>query len=245
MRRRNLKQAILDCLVDFYQRRTDRLGKLDLNDLLKHKNPYLLRALGIDKPDELVESMLDSFLKEGDETSFGEALFERIALWAAQRRGGHKSNAPGIDLEIEDSNTIHLYSVKSSPNWGNSSQWKALEQDFKDIIGRRRKSGKGIDCVVGSATGARASRSSRGQKRGLERKISGQSFWREISNDPEFYLKIIDSMDEKVVLNAKKDFDIEYSQALSKYRAEFKRDFCGKNGRIDWEAVVRFNSGEK
>ena len=69
MRRRNLKQAILDCLVDFYQRRTDRLGKLDLNNLLKHKNPYLLRALGIDKPDELVESMLDSFLKEGDETS--------------------------------------------------------------------------------------------------------------------------------------------------------------------------------
>jgi hypothetical protein len=239
----DLKQAILERLLEFYKTRTDKLGELRLKDIIRRKNPYLLRALGYNNPDELIESILDSFIKEGDETRFGEDVLEKIAIWAAQKRGGRKSNATGMDLEIDDGNTVHVYSIKSSPNWGNSSQWHDLNQNFTDITSRRRD--KGIDCVVGSATGRAKSRKTQTQKKRLARIVSGQAFWKEISNDPEFYVKLIESMDDKVVLDAKEHFDASYQQALAKYQGEFKKEFCRIDGSIDWEGIVKFNSGER
>jgi hypothetical protein len=48
---------------------------------------------------------------------------EKIAIFTcSQAFGGRKSSAVGIDLEFETESTKYLISIKSGPNWGNSSQ---------------------------------------------------------------------------------------------------------------------------
>jgi hypothetical protein len=42
-----LEQIIKDCLNAFYRRRIENLSKLRLHEVLKRKNPYLMRAIGL------------------------------------------------------------------------------------------------------------------------------------------------------------------------------------------------------
>jgi hypothetical protein len=63
--------------------------------------------------------------------SFGNFL-EQIAIFVSLTVfNGRKSSAKGIDLEFEDNNIKYLVSIKSGPNWGNSSQHQALINNFK------------------------------------------------------------------------------------------------------------------
>ena len=45
--------------------------------------------------------------------------------------GGRKSGIEGIDLEFERDGIRYLVSVKSGPNWGNSSQIKKMRDYFR------------------------------------------------------------------------------------------------------------------
>jgi hypothetical protein len=42
-----LQELVKQCLEAFYTRRINNLSGLRLKDVLKRKNPYLLRAIGI------------------------------------------------------------------------------------------------------------------------------------------------------------------------------------------------------
>ena len=57
-----MEDLISKCLHDFYERRLQRLNKLKLKEFLKRKNPYLFRALGIQKASEIVERVLSDYL---------------------------------------------------------------------------------------------------------------------------------------------------------------------------------------
>jgi len=70
---------------------------------------------------------------------------------------------------------------------------------------------------------------------------SGQEFWNFISEDERLYLDII----EPLGFEAKKrneEFQEAYSEIINIFTAEFLKEFCIK-GKIDWEKLVRFNSG--
>jgi len=43
---------------------------------------------------------------------------------------GRKSTTEGIDLEFERDNVLYIVSIKSGPNWGNSSQIKKMTDFF-------------------------------------------------------------------------------------------------------------------
>jgi len=120
-------------IVDFHRRKIKSLEDLRLAKLLT-KNPYLFKAKNIVTAGELITSLLEAFLSSSEEKLFGDFL-EGLAVFIAQRTcGGHTSTAPGVDLEFFNKNVHYVVSVKSGPNWGNSSQQTKLEQDLKNAV---------------------------------------------------------------------------------------------------------------
>jgi len=88
-------------IVDFHRKRINSLESLKLTKLLR-KNPYLFKAKNIQTAGELIKGLLDAFLSSSEEKLFGDFL-ENLAIFIAnQTCGGHKSSAPGIDLEFEN-----------------------------------------------------------------------------------------------------------------------------------------------
>ncbi len=78
-----------------------------------------------------MKSILDAHLSSQEEGIFG-GLLEELAIFICQRAyGGIKSSAEGIDLEFIDDGVRYIISVKSDPNWGNSSQIAKMKDHFR------------------------------------------------------------------------------------------------------------------
>jgi hypothetical protein len=234
----DLEKLVSKCLADFYKRRSDALKNLKLRDILKRKNPYLLRSLGIEEPKPLIESMLDTHLRESDETIFGETVFEAVAQWAARKKGGHKAEAVGIDIVMEDERSITAVAVKSSPHWGSAQAKKRLDDNFRTMRSIRLRNGKNFDAVIGCGSGSRVSRSGGKQ---FARTLSGKAFWEWLTGDPEFHLKLSRLMEGKAA-KARREFDVARAKALAAYQDEFREEFCKEDMSIDWDKVVVFNT---
>jgi hypothetical protein len=126
-------------IMHFHQRRIASLEELRLNRLLT-KNPYLFKAKNIATAGGLIESLLEAFLSSSEEKHFGDFLEGLAVFVAGETCGGHKSAAQGVDLEFVNRNTHYVVSIKSGPNWGNSSQHKKLAQDLRDAVIRVQQS---------------------------------------------------------------------------------------------------------
>jgi hypothetical protein len=75
---------------------------------------------------ELVKQILDAYLSSQEETVFGDFL-ESLAIYVcSETYGGRKSATEGIDLDFEREGKRYIVSIKSGPNWGNSSQIKKM-----------------------------------------------------------------------------------------------------------------------
>jgi len=86
-------------IIHFHQYRLKSLEGLKLDRLLR-KNPYLFRAKDLTTAEALITSLLEAFLSSSEEKLFGDFL-EDLALFVAGKTcNGHKSTAPGVDLEF-------------------------------------------------------------------------------------------------------------------------------------------------
>lgn len=72
-------------------------------------------------------------------------------------------------------------------------------------------------------------------------KYCGQAFWEFISGDPSLYKDIIGPLGHNS-LERNEEFDKAYSTVLNRFTQEFITQFCSKNGAIDWERLLEFNS---
>ena len=74
-------------------------------------------------------------------------------------------------------------------------------------------------------------------------KYCGQQFWEFISGDENLYLNIIEPLGHKA--KEKNDTFVKaYSKMINKFTKEFTNDFCNNDGEIDWNKLVKFNSGK-
>ena len=88
-------QAIANALEEFYSILIEKINKLDIVKIMKHKNPYLYRAKAMQSASEIVESVLSAYVTSSEETIFGNCFFEPLAIAAS---GGNKALAEGIDI---------------------------------------------------------------------------------------------------------------------------------------------------
>ncbi len=225
----------------FHQKRIESLDKLKLSQVLKRKNPYLFKAKHVLTASEIVKNIADSHISSNEETIFGDWL-EGLAIFINEKvYKGKKSSAKGVDLEFDKENKRYIVSIKSGPNWGNSSQIAKMISDFKAAKRTLRTSGSNLEIIAVNGCCYGVDNQS---DKGDYYKFCGQKFWEFISGDTELYTKIIEPLGHKAQ-DRNEDFIQSYARMLNKFTFEFSKDYCDKDGGIDWNKLVKFNSESK
>jgi len=225
----------------FHEKRIESLNKLKLKTVLKKKNPYLFKAKHLLTAQDIIKGLTDAFISSNEETIFGDWL-EGLALFINSKVfGGWKSGITGIDLEFDHTGMRYIVTIKSGPNWGNSSQVAKMKADFISAQKTLRTSNSGLvivpvnGCCYGKCDNF---------DRGNYFKYCGQRFWEFISNEPNLYKELIEPLGYKS--KEKNDtFLYSYSCMINKFTKEFMNDFCQSDGKIDWDKLVEFNSKMK
>jgi len=226
-------------IASFHQRRIASLQALQLNQILKRKNPYLFKAKNIHTASDLVKSLLDAHLSSQEETIFGDFLESLAIFVCAKVFDGKKSAAEGIDLEFERDGKWYIVSIKSGPNWGNSSQIKRMIDNFKKAQRILRTSGNSMPIVaVNRCCYGKESQPDKGDYL----KLCGQDFWELISGNDQLYIEIIEPLGHQAKQH-NESFQKEYARLINLFTQDFLQEFC-INGHIDWHKLVQFNSGK-
>jgi hypothetical protein len=241
MKQLNLKsvtQYVENNIGTFHQKRISGLTDLKLKKVLGKKNPYLFKAKYILTAQNIIESLTDAFISSQEETIFGDWL-EGLAIFINEKvYDGRKSGIPGIDLEFDKEGVRNIVTIKSGPNWGNSSQIAKMVADFKTAKKTLRTSNSKLNIIA--VNGCCYGRENNPDK-GDYFKYCGQSFWEFVSGDKDLYTKIIEPLGHQAK-DRNDDFIKSYSQMINKFTKEFADTFCTKDGSIDWDKLVRFNS---
>lgn len=237
-----VKEYVEKHISIFHKKRLEYVTtKVDLDTILKQKNPYLFRAKNIMTAQDLVKGFLDAFLQSQEETLFGEFI-EGLAIFVCSRtHSGKKSELTGIDLEFIKDDVIYIAEVKAGWNWGNSSQIKQLKINFenaKKIL--EKQTGKKVIAINGCCFGKRKNKNP--EKDGYY-KICGQEFWELISGVENFYIDIIEPIGHKAK-QKNEEFLEAYASVVNRFTLDFAQRFC-IDGKIDWKKLLEFNSGKR
>jgi hypothetical protein len=235
-----VRQYVNTNIDDFHGRRLASLELLTLSRLLS-KNPYLFKAKNLITAPDLMESLLSAFLSSSEEKLFGDFL-EGLAIFIAGITcDGHKSAAPGVDLEFINRDTHFVISVKSGPNWGNSSQHAKLAQDLRnaEIRVKQARTPHKVQPVLGICYGKARTNY---VKTGGYLKVVGQNFWYLISENPNLYTDIVEPIGYRA-LEHNEAFHQQRAKVVNRFVREFTIIYCKPDGSVDWEKLVRFNSG--
>jgi len=221
---------------DFHDKRLASLGKLNMEAVLKRKNPYLFRAKAIHSAPDLVRQLLLAHLSSQEETLFG-AFLEGLAIHICEQAyGGQKSSTEGIDLEFTKDAARYMVSIKSGPNWGKSSQIAKMVQHFDRV---RRIAGTGVHLIA--VNGCCYGKDAAPAKTGNYLKLCGQNFWHLISGEPLLYQKIIEPLGFEA--RQRNDaFEQAFGSLHTRLAAHFIQQYCLADGRIDWDTIVALNS---
>lgn len=233
-----VSEAIAKSLDDFYEALIGKIDKLNIKTIIRKKNPYLFRAKAMNGAAQIVDAILTAFISSSEETIFGNVFFEPIATAAS---GGQKALAEGVDIMVEKSDVIYAIAVKSGTSVFNASSKKRQEQNFAAASKLAKQAKKRFEPIIGYSYG-RKKTSSKGLAK-IYTELAGQAFWKELTGDDNFYVKLIGYMDKKPEKYIE-EFEISYQKAANRLVKDFTTQFCNDDGSIDWETLVKFNSGE-
>ena len=223
----------------FHQKRIQSLDKLKLTKIIKRKNPYLFKAKYVLTAEQIIKGLMDAHISSNEETIFGDWL-EGLAIFINGKvYDGRKSGITGVDLEFDAENIRYIVTIKSGPNWGNSSQIAKMKTDFVTAKKTLRTSNSKLNIVA--VNGCCYGKDNNPDK-GEYYKYCGQHFWEFISGDRQLFTRIIDPLGHKAK-EKNDDFLKSYSRVVNKFTKEFMDIFCKNNGEIDWHKLVRLNSG--
>jgi hypothetical protein len=225
----------------FHQKRIDKINTLKLKELLKKKNPYLFKAKYLQTAEEIIKEIINAYISSSEETMFGDWL-ESLAIYINQQvYSGWKSGIKGIDLEFDNCGKRYIVSIKSGPNWGNSSQTTKMISDFKSAQKTLRTSNSQMDivCVNGCCYGK-----DNKPDKGTYFKYCGQKFWEFIGGNENIYTDIIEPLGFKAK-ERNENFLEKYAQMINRFTKEFIELFCDNNGKINWKELVKYNSSFK
>ena len=224
----------------FHKKRIDCLNKLKLKTVLKKKNPYLFKAKYLYTAEQIIKGLTDAFISSNEETIFGDWL-EGLAIYINSKvYKGWKSGINGIDLEFDKDGNRFILSIKSGPNWGNSSQISKMKSDFIAAKKTLRTSNSKLHIVAvnGCCYGKDNS-----PDKGDYFKYCGQRFWEFISGNKDLYTELIEPLGHEAK-DRNNDFSESYAKMINKFTKEFISDFCNTSGDIDWDKLVKFNSAQ-
>jgi hypothetical protein len=238
---KDVKQYVEENISIFHEKRIQSLDSLKLTQVLKRKNPYLFKAKYVLTSEQIIRVLVDAHISSSEEGIFGDWL-EGLAIFINEKvYGGRKSGITGIDLEFDRNGDRYIVTIKSGPNWGNSSQIAKMRTDFNTARKTLRTSNSQLSIVA--VNGCCYGQDNNPDK-GDYFKYCGQKFWEFISGNPELFIEIIEPLGYKA--KEKNDaFMVSFSQMINKFTREFANNFCDDKGNIDWNKLVVFNSSSK
>lgn len=235
---KDITQYVEQNIATFHIKRIQSLDSLKLSQVLKRKNPYLFKAKHMLTAEQIIKGLVDAHISSNEETIFGDWL-EGLAIFINSKiYSGRKSGITGIDLEFDKDTIRYIVTIKSGPNWGNSSQIAKMVADFKTAKKTLRTSNSQLNIIA--VNGCCYGRDNKPDK-GDYFKYCGQKFWEFVSGDANLYTEIVEPLGHSA--KEKNDaFLKSYSQMINKFTREFTTDFCENDGSIDWNKLVMFNS---
>lgn len=184
-----------------------------------------------------MDGILAAYVSSSEETLFGNCFFEPIAIVVA---GGQKAVTEGVDITVDRDNTIYSIAVKSGTSVFNADSRKRQEQNFRAAQKRAQQARKAFLPVVGYGYGKKKTKAGH-EKFYLE--LAGKDFWEWLTGDPDFYTKIIAFMGTRPDEYAQ-EFEKAYGKAENRMVREFAVRYCKEDGSIDWDALIKLNSGD-
>ncbi len=235
-----IEQYVEDNIHRFHESRISKLNTLKLDYLLKKKNPYLYRAKDLNTPESIVQSLAAAFMSSAEETMFGDWL-EQLALFVSNYvYGGYKSGAEGIDLEMNKDGIHYFVSIKSGPNWSNSSSKAKLLKDFEKAQKIYRTGGnKNLSVPIEGCCYGKDNK----PEKDSHTKLCGERFWSFISGSDSLYTDIIEPMGTNAHAH-NEDYKKEYDRMITKFTKKFSEEYCDDNGNINWNKILKINSGK-
>ena len=79
-------------------------------------------------------------------------------------------------------------------------------------------------------------------KNKVYREVAGKEFWEELTNDSDFYLKLVKVINS-ISMDKTLEFDEEFNKTISRLTKEFSNNFSRDNGSVNWEKLTKFVSG--
>ncbi len=134
----------------------------------------------------------------------------------------------------------YIVAIKSGPNWGNSSQIKKMQLDFRNALVRLRTSRSTATALAinGCCYG------NQNVDKGDYLKVCGQKFWELISGDSDLYVMIIEPLGHKAK-ETNDEYNQEYAKIETAFVIQFTEQFCNPDHSIDWQKIVKLNSEDK
>ncbi|MDR3252293.1 MAG: cytosolic protein [Tannerella sp.] len=235
---KDVTQYVEDNIGVFHEKRINSLNTLKLSQVLKRKNPYLFKAKNVMTSEQIVRGIVDAHITSNEETLFGEWL-EGLAIFINNKVFNEwKSGIPNIDLEFDKGGTRYVVSIKSGPNWGNSSQIKKMLADFKTAKKALRTTNSQLHVIA--VNGCCYGKDNNPDK-GDYFKYCGQNFWSFISENDNLYLDVIEPLGHKAH-ERNEEYQQSYNKIINRFTKDFANEFCKDNGDIDWKKLVTFNS---
>ena len=237
---RYIEEYVDNTISILQKKRLDFLLTISYADFFDNQNPYLLFIQQTKTIGQIIQYWIDMEIYNNEETIFGDWL-EGLAIFINEKvYGGRKSGIPNIDLEFDKNDVRYIITIKSGPNWGNSSQIAKMIADFKTAKKTLRTSNSqlNITAINGCCYGI-----DNNPDKGDYFKYCGQEFWSFISGNENLYIDIIEPLGNKA-RERNGEFQKSYAQMINKFTKEFSNTFCKDNGEIDWEKLVQFNSGK-
>ena len=234
---KKIEKFVADNIGGFHQARLQKLQSIRLNAVLRRCNPYLMKAKHFEVAGDFVKSLFDVYLTHGEQTIFGNFL-EGLAVFVGEELyGARKSSTEGVDLEFLRDGVHYIVSIKSGPNWGNSSAIKKQAELFSRACKVVRQNPRShVRAVLGCCFG----RENNPDKGGYD-KFCGQDFWHFLSGDDRLYIDIVQPLGHEAKTR-NQEFVDAYSQILNRAVFDFTKQYCNEDGAINWEALVKLNS---
>jgi hypothetical protein len=218
----------------------DLFAYMDLNTLIDMKGPFFLSNTNTKSASAIVRELITDIFEINIERAINNWL-KGLAIFINENvYHGKKSGIPGIDLEFDNDGIRYIVSIKSGPNWGNSSQIKKMKNDFtsaqKTLLTSNSK--LNIRCINGCCYGK-----DKNVNKGSYYKYCGPVFWEFIGGNENIYLDIIEPLGHKAK-ERNEEYMEQYCQMINKFTKEFVNLFCDNDGVIDWEKLIKYNSGK-
>lgn len=221
--------VIVGGFTDQLRKKLQELCK-DPAHVIARKNPFLFGVRGANTPKLFADSCVSAFLSSSEETRFG-AVFEQCAETIGKYgRGAQKSGIEGVDIEWNDQDVRVLAQVKSSINWGNSSQKKQMKSDFYRATRiLRRGTHVNVRCLECCSYGK-----GRHDTFGTHERIVGPVFWEELSLWSGTYTALFKCV-EKHADNGLRSHKLDAANHIIEFLEEHR---IIKDSFIDWSKFL-------